>query len=245
MKYVVSSYNHDLSWLTDYTNDFVVYDRSDKQLPFSGAIVVPNIGSDIYDKLTYIIDNYDNLPDVAVYTKANIFKYITKEEWDKICNNTTYTPIFTKHHKETWKDLSASRQISIDQIQAFVDDEEIREIYYRLNMIDINDPAPKVKRFSFYDEDGMYNELNIPAFINSHPLKGANIKLIDEIQELMGVKGKEYLQFAPGSNYILPKENILKHPKEFYEKLRSYIDWAVYPAECMIIERGLHNIWKP
>ena len=103
MKYIISRYNHDMSWVKKYTNDYVLYDRSDE--PQKGAFVVPNIGSDIYDKLTYIIDNYDRLPDVAVYTKANIFKYITEEEFDKIKDNKTFTPILTQNHR-TYSDSS-------------------------------------------------------------------------------------------------------------------------------------------
>ena len=82
MKYVISRYNHDIDWLGDYTDVFVLYDRSEK--PIKKSIIVPNIGSDIYDKFSFIIDNYDKLPDIAVYTKANLFKYITKEEFESI-----------------------------------------------------------------------------------------------------------------------------------------------------------------
>lgn len=240
MKYVISRYNHDLSWLPEYTTDPIIYDRSEERV--EGSIDVPNLGSDIYDKLSFIIDNYDNLPDVTCLIKANLFKYVTKQEFDLIKDNTTFTPIFTKHHKETWKDLESTRLQLMQGIEK-IPNPELREIYYRLNQISPNEKAP-TKRFSFYDEDGMYNELNIPAFINTHPLKNGNIRLVDEIQELMGVKGQEYLKFAPGSNYILPKKNIMQNSKEFYIKLRSYLDWSVYPAEAMIIERGLYTIWK-
>ena len=82
MKYVISRFNHNIDWLSEYTTDIVLYDRSEKPLP--NSIVVPNIGTDWYDKFTFIIDNYDNLPEVAVYTKANLFKYITKEEFQKL-----------------------------------------------------------------------------------------------------------------------------------------------------------------
>ncbi len=97
MKYIISRFNHDISWIKDYTDDYVLYDRSFE--PAEGAIVVPNIGSDLYDKFTYIIDNYFNLPEVTVYTKANIFKYITPREFDEIKDNTTFTPILTKLHR--------------------------------------------------------------------------------------------------------------------------------------------------
>ena len=66
---------------------------------------MPNLGSDIYDKFTFIIDNYDNLPEVAIYTKANLFKYITKEEFDKVKDNKEFTPLLTQNHK-TYSDMN-------------------------------------------------------------------------------------------------------------------------------------------
>ncbi len=55
---------------------------------------------------------------------------------------------------------------------------------------------------------------------------------------------REYNAFAPGSNYILTRENILKHPKEFYVKLRSFLDWEVYPGDAQLLERNLYYLWK-
>jgi len=54
----------------------------------------------------------------------------------------------------------------------------------------------------------------------------------------------EFVPFAPGSNYILPRENILKHSKKFYELLRSYLEWDRYPGEAQIMERGLYTLWN-
>ncbi len=197
MKYVISRYNHNVDWVSDYTDDVVMYDRSDKVKPYEGAIIARNVGSDLYDKFTFIIDNYDNLPDVAVYTKANIWKYITPKEFDKIKDNTTFTPILTKNHEE----------------------------------------KPGV---SFYSDDGMYNEINNLWYLGAHYTKHDILKLT----LLLGIYGQKYVKFAPGSNYILPKAHILKHPRETYELLRSLLDWDVYPGEAMIIERGLYNLWK-
>lgn len=237
-KWIISRYNHDISYLKDYTDDYILYDRS--EVPIEGSIVVPNTGSDLYDKFTYIIDNYDNLPDVAVYTKANIFKYCTPEEFELIKDNKTYTPIFTKHHKETTIDLGKTHK---EVLEMRYPTEEMTQLIHRMNLMHL---PPEVRKFSFYDADGMYNELNIPAYLQSRPTKDffQECKIFEELQGLLGILGREYLQFAPGSNYILPKENILKHPKAFYEKLRSYLDWDVYPGEAMVVERGLHTIWR-
>lgn len=213
MRWIVSRYNHAMEIMKEYPEDvFLVYDRS--ETPLEGSIVTPNIGSDLYDKFTFIIDNYDDLPEVAIYTKANLWKYITKEEFELVKDNTTFTPLLTQHHKE----------VTCDKYM----------------------PNPGVP-FSYY-KDGMYYELNYPSYLRTHKTKDPYYSFLDTYREyplvkLLGLDMLEYIPFAPGSNYILPKENILKHPKEFYETLRSYLEWDRYPAEAMIIERGLFTIW--
>lgn len=193
MLYVLSRYNHDISWVNSYTNDLVLYDRSER--PAEGAIVVPNIGSDIYDKFSFIIDNYENLPDVALYSKANLFKYITPKEFDKVKNNKTFTPLLTKHH-------------------------------------DVKLPVN-------YYYNGLYHEINNYWYLGAHPAKYAQ-----EIIDFFQMNKRKYNAFAPGSNYIVTKANILKHPKEVYERLRSYLDWAVYPGDAQLIERNLYYLWR-
>lgn len=182
-----------MSWLKEYTDDYVLYDRS--EVPIEGSIVVPNIGSDIYDKFTYIIDNYDNLPEIAIYTKANIFKYITKEEFDLIKDNKTFTPILSQKHKT----------------------------YFPI----------------CYYKNNLFHEIN-----NYWYLKKGKNKKRKELIKLLGIKYKLYLAFAPGSNYIVPRENILKHPKEFYIKLREFLASEIYPEEAYIIERSLYYLWS-
>jgi len=212
-KWVVSRYNHKLSWLLDYTGNPIVYDRSDDRSSYHifsswNILRVENKGSDIYDKLTWIIDTYDNLPEVAILIKANLFDYIKPKEFDLIKDKTSFTPILTQHHK-TYSD-------------------EYSEV-------------------CFY-KDGMYYERNDLWYLQAHPVKNNDMQRAFDLAGLLGISNilgtVKYVPFAPGSNYILPKENILKHSKEFYIKLRSYIDWDVYPGECQIIERGLYKLWS-
>ena len=194
--FILSRYNHHISWVHDYTDQVVLYDRSEN--PLEGAIVAPNIGSDIYDKLTFIIDHYNNLPELAVYTKANLFDYITPKEFERIRFNTTFTPILTQRHKT-------------------YSDEQGVVCFYK---------------------DGSYYERNNGWYLSAHPARNT------ELFFLLGMNGLDYVPFAPGSNYILPKANILKYHKRFYEKLRAYLEWTVYPGEAMIIERGLQLLWQ-
>ncbi len=196
MKWIVSRYNQDIDYIKDYTDDVVLYDRS--ETPIEGSIVVENIGTDWHDKFTYIIDNYDNLPDVAVYTKANLFKYITPEEFEKVKDNTTFTSLLTQNHEVT-------------------------------------------EGVSFY-KDKLYWEINNLWFLEAHPPK--NDQNVLELLVTLGIWNMKYIPFAPGSNYIVPRENILKHPKDLYKRLRSMLSWDRYPGEAQIIERGMYNFWK-
>lgn len=209
LNFVISRYNQDISWVGEYAPNIILYDRSDNPIP--GSIIVPNIGSDLADKFHYIVTNYDNLPDVAIYTKANLFKYITKEEFNKVKDRLTFVPLLTLNHQE----------IKFDGTEEYVKRHGI------------------AKDVSFY-KDGIYWEINNMWYLNSHPCKYDP----QEIQKLMGIDKMEYVPFAPGSNYILTKQDIHKHPREFYIQLYNYLQYAVYPGEAQLIERGLYNIWR-
>ena len=194
MNFIVSRYNQDVSWLREYTESAILFDRSDNPIP--GSFIVPNLGTDIADKMLYILMHYNNLPPIAVYTKANLFKFISKEEFDIVKNNPSFTPLLTKKHEEK--------------------------------------PG-----FSFY-LNGIYWEKNNGWYLNSHPCRHDP----EEVMRFCGIRNLDFVPFAPGSNYILTREDILRHPPEFYRKLYDYMSWAVYPGEAQIIERALYTIWR-
>lgn len=95
--FFISRFNQDVGWIGEYAPSMILYDRSDDPIP--GANIVPNLGTDIADKLSYIIANYNNLPPVMAYCKGNLFKYIAKEEFDKVKDNSFFTPLLTKNHR--------------------------------------------------------------------------------------------------------------------------------------------------
>ena len=208
--FVISRYaDGDVSWISEYAPSMILYDRSDNPVP--GSIIVPNLGTDIADKLHFIITNYNNLPLVAVYSKHNLFKYITKEEFDSVKNNSFFTPLLTKNHKEIKYDGT--------------------EEYVKRHGTD--------KDVSYY-RDGIYWELNNLWYLNEHPVRHDP----KEVMKTLGIDTLEYVPFAPGSNYILTAEDIRRHPVEFYHKLYNYLNWAVYPGEAQVVERGLYTIFR-
>lgn len=103
MNKILINYNFtpDKSWIGD---DYLIYDRSDskewiKDFDQSKIVYTENLGNADYDKLCYIVDNYDTLPDVFLWGKTNLFKYISKEEYELVKDNKEFTPLLTQNHK--------------------------------------------------------------------------------------------------------------------------------------------------
>src|SRR3990167_1487480 len=101
MKYIAINFDSDPSWILEETDDYLIYDRGEKDwdLPKDKVIKTANVGHVDYDKLSYLVDNYDNLPEVFYWGKVNLWKSITKEEFDAVKNCNTFMPLLTKNHK--------------------------------------------------------------------------------------------------------------------------------------------------
>lgn len=103
------------------------------------------------------------------------------------------------------------------------------------------------------DQDGGYMEINNSWYVPNHVSR--HFKNYNQFLQTIFINPEtpQYVRFAPGANYVVPKENILKYEKRFYEKLNSFIDYKAtpqecagrqnVPAECHIIERALYTIW--
>lgn len=98
---VLVNYNHQPD--AQLLDNALIFDRSDDgvQYDFGSAEVkkTRNIGNVDYDKLGYLIDNYDTLPDIFLWGKTNLFKYIEPEAYDKVKDNTDFTPLLSQNHR--------------------------------------------------------------------------------------------------------------------------------------------------
>jgi len=208
---VVSNYYNDLSWVPEYTNNYLIYDQSDSKiyppkLNQSKVIKSPHLGHNIRDYCTFIIDHYDALPDITIFATGNIFpRHVPREIFDKLMNNGYFTPIedYRKHR-----------------------------VYWPI---------------CFLSSDGGFCEINNSWYLNeSHPTKYFH-SYNDFIQFcFVNPVIPRYIRFAPGANYIVPRANILKLPKVFYQNLRLFVSHCsmAIPGESHIIERALHTIWN-
>lgn len=107
MKAILVNYEYTPDWLLkpEYADiDYLISDRSEskdwlKDFPQERIRYSKNIGNVDYDKLSYLVEHYDNLPDVFLWGKTNLFKYISKEEFEKVRHNKEFTPLLTMEHR--------------------------------------------------------------------------------------------------------------------------------------------------
>ena len=210
-KWIINSYKNDISWIDAYTDNYIIYDKTG-ELPETDKIKhQKNVGYSCYDFCCFIIDNYDNLPDVCVFIKASVFNRVpphcNKEKFDKLIQNNSFTPL------ESY--------------------ENIPEFGWHKK-----------------DIDGGYMELNNSWYIGSHvQTHGPEVvKYFYNYNDFMNemfvdYEAPEWLRFAPGGNYIVPKANILFYTKLFWTKIKFYQGYCQLPSEAHLIERALYYIF--
>jgi len=70
-KIIVARYNENIKWLTSEMKNCIIYNKGNP-LNIHNEILLENVGRESETYLHYIITNYDNLPDVVVFTQARI-----------------------------------------------------------------------------------------------------------------------------------------------------------------------------
>ena len=221
-KLVVSNHNSDLEWLSmtyDYgfsPDNTIIYDRSDEEKEWSHlgeSLRSPNVGENIYDMMRFMVEHYDNLPDVSIFIKGNLFQrpeehggenyYTTKERFIRALQAEYFLPI-ERFHESTSVVINGG-----GFVQPTWEASSNPNIYAR--------------HFSTFPQ--MLNKL----FVNPPDFP--------------------YNRFAPGGNYVVPKANILKFSKAFYEKLQFYCsyeppeEFQSTSGESYLMERALYLIW--
>jgi hypothetical protein len=101
--------------------------------------------------------------------------------------------------------------------------------------------------YSFVDETDAYHEKPIEvdttvAMIHLCKYVFSYRDMLNEIFEDATVG--EYIRYAPGANHIIPKTDILKYNKHFYETMREYVSWHVQPGESYLLERSIFTLFN-
>lgn len=74
---VVARYNEKINWTKQF-NNILIYNK------LKGKNLLPNVGRESHTYLHYIIEHYNDLPPVIIFSQADIFKHITDDEFSMI-----------------------------------------------------------------------------------------------------------------------------------------------------------------
>jgi hypothetical protein len=91
--FVISRYKEDFSWVKDYTDRYIVYNKGEPILNDPHIINTENIGMNLRDVCKYIYENYDNLPKLVAFLQAHIWDHCRKETFDKLIYNDHFTAL--------------------------------------------------------------------------------------------------------------------------------------------------------
>ena len=91
-KVVISKYNEDVNWVKDIKYETIIYDKSNN--PIEGSIPRPNIGREAETLLYYIIEHYNNLPDITIFLqgdpRSNPISFTYQEVIDEVNKDHEY-----------------------------------------------------------------------------------------------------------------------------------------------------------
>jgi hypothetical protein len=96
---------------------------------------------------------------------------------------------------------------------------------------------------AFTSSDGGFNEINNSWYTNHFPHR--YFETYNEFLQYCFTDANKprYVRFAPGGCYIVPRQNVRKLPRIFYQNLMTFVAHSPLPAEAHIIERALHTLW--
>lgn len=72
LKVIICHFKENLDWVSDLKHEYIIYNKNPEnknKFEFN----LPNVGFDTIVYLTYIIDNYHNLPDYVCFSQDNPF----------------------------------------------------------------------------------------------------------------------------------------------------------------------------
>ena len=197
---LVSRYQEDPSWVTEYTDDYIIWNKGDDISEDLKSVSKPNIGGNQRDIFEYIYENYDKLPEHMAFVQGDPFDHCKKEKFDKIIGNTTFTRL------ESYEDVTHGG-------------------------------------WSRLCENKEYVEINNSWYIGAHNASNQQSCVYGSLDEFMNKYFSDYerldwINFTPGSQYIIEKKQALHYPKEFWYSMMNELH-KNNMTEAHIIERAL------
>lgn len=225
-KIIVARYQEDISWLTPIMADCVIINKGEP-LNIPNEVLVENVGRESHSYLKYIIDNYDNLPDIAIFTQANI-------EDHRGSNSIPYLFDLGKQAHIYGKSLPITRHESI--YYSKID----YEAYSNSNVWNF-----KISRKydSAFDPAWNFSKKTNKWYLENNYLNNAPMKFIDWFTKHIRNDYPNPIYIYNHAIFAVQRNNILNHPKTYYEELSKQVDHHINSTEGHFFERSWFYIF--
>lgn len=96
--FIVSRFNENIDWITDYTDEALIINKGEYIYPYSLSnkiytLEAKNIGGNQRDICYFAYEEYDNLPELMVFVQAYPFDHCNKTVFDKLIYREEFTPL--------------------------------------------------------------------------------------------------------------------------------------------------------
>ena len=150
-KIIVARYNENIEWLNSEMSNCIIYNKGDK-LNIENEICLKNVGRESETYLNYIITNYDNLPDVVVFTQARISDHKGRDDVNYLINIKNDALKYSKsrnffNHNDTGNNIHWDKEWNLRKDGYYLKDnyknnKPITFLEWFKRNIDINYPNP-------------------------------------------------------------------------------------------------------
>jgi hypothetical protein len=228
-RFVVARYNENIDWLNDVSDNTIILNKGEP-LNIRNEIILKNVGRESESYLQYIIMNYENLPDIVVFTQANISDHRGE-------NNYIHLLIMLKEAHQYGKSIPIITHESYSNNEVWWDPEfnyhNIDFLYQFDVNLGINNPMLK----KYYDE-------NIKWYLQENYLNNRHITFRRWFTENINSLYPETIHLYACGLFAVRKELILKHSKEYYKNLIKQLNHHINPIEGHFFERSWFYIFE-
>lgn len=243
-KLILARFNEDIAWiksLHSVVDNVVIMNKGDsiEDPSLSSKIIhlqnTPKHGREADCYLTYIIDNYSDLPDYVFFSQADPFEH--SPDFKDLIQFLIQNPSHAKPYQPLtcfWKsyrgipplwNIDYNKINNIDKFQIYVEqlDDTLMPTGY-------SDPGASLKLSQFRRYHKIYNEKDTLLYIYDR------LKLYNK-NPYIG-----YILFNYGAIFGVKRQNILSNSLEYYKFIKEFL--YEHPTHVYILERLWYTLFN-
>jgi hypothetical protein len=95
--FVITRYKEDYSWVDEYTDDYIIYNKGEPIYDNPKIINTENWGYNERDIPMFVYEHYEKLPELTAFLQGDPFAQCKKDVFDDLIYNTTFTRLEAKY----------------------------------------------------------------------------------------------------------------------------------------------------